>query len=113
MAVDSSTSSQFVSALLFLGVALPDGLEFIPTGPVSSLTHVNMTVTTLCERDIAVNGPASGAGDGEHTRRVHPDRLRSGEVTIKSDPSNADPFLVAALVADGWVSVSHWPVATT
>ena len=113
VAVDGSASSQFVSALLLLGALLPGGLELTPTGPVPSLTHVAMTVATLRERGIDVDEPAPGAGDGERTWRVHPGRPRGGQVTIEPDLSNAGPFLAAALVAGGRVSVPHWPAATT
>ncbi|WP_167149307.1 3-phosphoshikimate 1-carboxyvinyltransferase [Actinomyces sp. ZJ308] len=113
VAVDGSASSQFVSALLLLGALLPGGLELTPTGPVPSLTHVAMTVATLRERGVAVDEPGPGAGDGERTWRVHPGRPRGGQVTIEPDLSNAGPFLAAALVAGGRVSVPHWPAATT
>ena len=112
-AVDGSASSQFVSALLLLGALLPSGLELTPTGPVPSLTHVAMTVATLRERGIAVDEPAPGAGDGERTWRVHPGHPLGGRVAIEPDLSNAGPFLAAALVAGGRVSVPHWPAATT
>ena len=111
--VDGSASSQFVSALLLLGALLPGGLELTPTGPVPSLTHVAMTVATLRERGIDVDEPAPGAGDGERTWRVRPGRPRGGQVAIEPDLSNAGPFLAAALVAGGRVSVPHWPAATT
>uniref|UniRef100_UPI0025EC7260 3-phosphoshikimate 1-carboxyvinyltransferase n=1 Tax=uncultured Actinomyces sp. TaxID=249061 RepID=UPI0025EC7260 len=111
--VDGSASSQFVSALLLLGALLPGGLELTPTGPVPSLTHVAMTVATLRERGIAVDEPAPGAGDGERTWRVHPGRPRGGQVAIEPDLSNAGPFLAAALVVGGRVSVPHWPATTT
>ena len=113
VAVDGSASSQFVSALLLLGALLPGGLELTPTGPVPSLTHVAMTVATLRERGIDVDEPAPGAGDGERTWRIHPGRPRGGQVAIEPDLSNAGPFLAAALVAGGRVSVPHWPAATT
>ena len=113
VAVDGSASSQFVSALLLLGALLPGGLELTPTGPVPSLTHVAMTVATLRERGIAVEEPAPGAGDGERTWRVHPGHPLGGRVAIEPDLSNAGPFLAAALVAGGRVSIPHWPKATT
>ena len=113
VAVDGSASSQFVSALLLLGAILPGGLELTPTGPVPSLTHVGMTVATLRERGIAVDEPSPGAGDGERTWRVRPGSPRGGQVAIEPDLSNAGPFLAAALVAGGRVSVPHWPAATT
>ena len=113
VAVDGSASSQFVSALLLLGALLPGGLELTPTGPVPSLTHVAMTVATLRGRGIAVDEPSPGAGDGERTWRVRPGSPRGGQVAIEPDLSNAGPFLAAALVAGGRVSVPRWPAATT
>lgn len=113
VAVDTSSSSQFLSALLLLGGLLPGGLELTPTGSVPSLTHVAMTVAALRERGTAVDEPSSGAGDGERVWRVHPGRPRGGQVTIEPDLSNAGPFLAAALVTGGRVSVPNWPAATT
>ena len=71
-----------------------------------------MTVATLRERGIAVDEPSPGAGDGERTWRVRPGSPRGGQVAIEPDLSNAGPFLAAALVAGGRVSVPHWPAAT-
>ena len=42
-----------------------------------------------------------------------PHRIRGRDVTIEPDLSNAAPFLAAALVAGGTVTVPGWPEETT
>ena len=113
VSVDASSSSQFLSALLLTGSLLPGGLAVTPTGPVPSLPHVGMSVACLRERGVTVDEPSPEAGDGRRTWRVHPGRPRGGQVAIEPDLSNAGPFLAAALVAGGTVTVAHWPTSTT
>ncbi|QQM66955.1 3-phosphoshikimate 1-carboxyvinyltransferase [Actinomyces weissii] len=113
VSIDASQSSQFLSALLLVGALLPGGLEITPTGPVPSLPHIHMTVESLRERGIVVDEPSPQAPDGARSWRVHPGRPRGGEVQIEPDLSNAGPFLAAALVAGGSVTVPHWPARTT
>lgn len=111
--LDASGSSQFLSALLLTGCLHPGGLAITPTGPVPSLPHVTMTVTSLRERGVVVDEPTPGAPEGQRTWTVHPGRPGGGSVAIEPDLSNAGPFLAAALAAGGSVSVPHWPVTTT
>ena len=111
--VDASDSSQMLSALLLVGSLLPDGLEVTPTGPVPSLPHVAMTVACLRDRGVVVDEPDPAQVPGQRTWRVHPGAPSGGRVVIEPDLSNAGPFLAAALVAGGRVSVPRWPAATT
>jgi 3-phosphoshikimate 1-carboxyvinyltransferase len=105
--LDASGSSQFVSALLMVGARLPGGLEVRHSGPpVPSLPHIEMTVAMLRERHVRV----------DHSE---PDRwvvaagpIAPYDVTIEPDLSNAAPFLAAAAVTGGAVTVPHWPGAT-
>ncbi|MGK2348377.1 3-phosphoshikimate 1-carboxyvinyltransferase [Actinomyces sp. W5033] len=113
VSLDASASSQFLSALLLTGSLLPGGLAVTPTGAVPSLPHVAMTVAALRERGVAVDEPSALLPEGRRTWRVHPGRPGGGQVGIESDLSNAGPFLAAALVAGGTVSVEHWPASTT
>ncbi len=113
VSLDTSSSSQFLSALLLSGPLLPGGLAVTPSGPVPSLPHVGMSVACLRERGIAVDEPSPEDGNGQRIWRVHPGRPRGGRVTIEPDLSNAGPFLAAALVAGGRVTVPAWPTATT
>lgn len=120
LVVDSSASSQFLSALLLVGPLVPGGLEVTVTGAVPSLPHVAMTVAYLRERGVRVDEPApsasvpAGAGpEAGRTWTVHPGRPAGGRVLIEPDLSNAGPFLAAALVAGGEVRVPGWPASTT
>lgn len=113
IAVDSSASSQFLSALLLTAPLLPGGARITPTGPVPSLPHVAMTVASLRERGVDVEEPAPSLPEGERAWTVAPGRPTGGEVAIEPDLSNAGPFLAAALVAGGRVRVPNWPASTT
>jgi 3-phosphoshikimate 1-carboxyvinyltransferase len=52
---------------------------------------------------------AAGGGSRPDTWRVRPGRLDLGAVTVEPDLSNAAPFLAAALVTGGTVTVPDWP----
>lgn len=111
--VDSSSSSQFLSALLLLGPLMPGGLMIRTTGHIPSLPHVAMTVESLREAGCEVTEPEVDTPENEHRWQVSPGRPRGGERSIEPDLSNAGPFLAAALVASGEVSIPHWPLHTT
>jgi len=52
---------------------------------------------------------SGGAGGRPDTWRVRPGRLSLGTVAVEPDLSNAGPFLAAALVTGGTISVPGWP----
>lgn len=105
--VDASTSSQFVSGLLLVGARLPAGLELRHVGPpVPSLPHIAMTVAMLRDRGVAVD-------DSRADRWVvAPGPVAARDVAVEPDLSNAAPFLAAAAVTGGRVTVPHWPATT-
>jgi 3-phosphoshikimate 1-carboxyvinyltransferase len=51
----------------------------------------------------------SSSGDRPDFWRVEPGRLDLGDFTVEPDLSNAGPFLAAALVTGGSVTIRHWP----
>src|SRR4051812_377270 len=104
--VDASESSQVVSGLLLAAPRFDDGIDLTLTGGVPSMPHVEMTVTTLREHGVEVTsrGPAW---------RVSPGPIAARDVVIEPDLSNAAPFLAAALVTGGRVTVRDWPAVTT
>jgi 3-phosphoshikimate 1-carboxyvinyltransferase len=61
----------------------------------------------------ASTGSEAGAGFGPGPRpdawRVRPGRLGLGAVTVEPDLSNAGPFLAAALMTEGTVTIDGWP----
>lgn len=111
--LDSSESSQFVSALLLVGARFRNGLQLTNTGQsVPSLPHIQMTVATLAARGVTVKASAAkGAFKGSWS--VAPGTIAARDVDIEPDLSNAAPFLASALVAGGSVTVSGWPRETT
>lgn len=112
--IDSSASSQFISGLLLLGSRAVDNLTIIHQGKqLPSLPHIAMTVADLREAGVRVQADPS-----HYSWTVQPGS--PGEmiqlppsVQVEPDLSNAAPFLGAALIGGGSVSVPHWPRKTT
>lgn len=108
LVVDASGSSQFVSALLLVGAFFDDGLHLEHVGEaVPSQDHIQMTVETLRQVGVQVDDSTPGHWV------VSPGAVRSFDVLVERDLSNAGPFLAAALAAGGTVRIPDWPVETT
>jgi len=109
--LDASGSSQLVSGLLLAAPRFDEGIEVRHEGPpVPSAPHIAMTVRMLRAAGADVAEIRSGtAGGRPDTWRVWPGRLSLGTVAVEPDLSNAGPFLAAALVTAGTVSVPGWP----
>jgi 3-phosphoshikimate 1-carboxyvinyltransferase len=106
VAVDASESSQIVSGLLLAAARFDEGVDLALAGGVPSMPHVEMTVTTLREHGVQVARTPRGW-------RVSPGPIAAVDRVIEPDLSNAAPFLAAALVTGGRVTVRDWPEATT
>jgi 3-phosphoshikimate 1-carboxyvinyltransferase len=106
--IDASSSSQFVSALLLSGARFAEGVEVRHIGSaVPSMPHIDMTVAMLRAAGVSVD-------DSEpDVWKVAPGPIAARDVVVEPDLSNAAPFLAAALVTGGRVTVRDWPVATT
>ncbi|WP_017608287.1 3-phosphoshikimate 1-carboxyvinyltransferase [Nocardiopsis xinjiangensis] len=105
--LDASGSSQFVSALLLSAARFDKGLRLRHEGPpVPSQPHVDMTVEMLRAAGVGVE-------TGENEWRVEPGPIRATEIPVEPDLSNAAPFLAAALVTGGAITVADWPEHTT
>jgi len=111
--LDASGSSQLVSGLLLSAPRFDEGIEIRHEGPpVPSAPHIAMTVRMLraAGADVAeLRSSGSGAGGRPEAWRVRPGRLALGAVTVEPDLSNAGPFLAAALVTGGAVTIGDWP----
>ncbi|MFE1949152.1 MULTISPECIES: 3-phosphoshikimate 1-carboxyvinyltransferase [Streptomyces] len=110
--IDASSSSQFVSALLLSAPRFNQGVEVRHTGStLPSMPHIRMTVDMLRAVGAQVDTPESG---GEaNVWRVTPGALLGRDITIEPDLSNAQPFLAAALITGGKVTIPDWPAHTT
>lgn len=109
--VDASASSQFVSGLLLAAARFDQGLDLRSSGPVPSLPHVEMTTAMLREHGVSVETELGG--EGRLRWQVAPGRIAPLDRTVEPDLSNALPFLAAAMVTGGQVTVRAWPGATT
>lgn len=106
--IDASSSSQFVSGLLLAAPRFADALEVRHQGGrLPSRTHIYMTVAMLRDAGAIVENVDVS------TWRVEPGPLHVGRMVIEPDLSNAAPFLAAAVVTGGAVTVPGWPVSTT
>lgn len=108
LTIDASSSSQFVSGLLLVAPRFKNGLTLRHAGDhLPSLPHIEMTLHCLRERGVAVSSPEPSVW------RVEPGPVAGGFKQIEPDLSNAGPFLAAAMVAGGSVTIPDWPVSTT
>ncbi|KAA9085128.1 3-phosphoshikimate 1-carboxyvinyltransferase [Microbacterium radiodurans] len=106
--IDASASSQFVSGLLLAAPRFDVGLRLVHHGErLPSLPHIDMTVEALGHRGVHVERP----NDREWLVPAGP--IRGKDLTIEPDLSNAAPFLAAAALTGGRVSIPHWPVHST
>ena len=105
--LDSSASSQFLSALLLVGPRCRDGItvRLVGDGPPS---EPNIAMTLAALRDFG----AAPSRDGSEFR-VPPADLRHPEFPVEPDLSTAAPFAAAPLVAGGTVRLAGWPTETT
>ncbi|HEY6276565.1 MAG TPA: 3-phosphoshikimate 1-carboxyvinyltransferase [Streptosporangiaceae bacterium] len=118
--LDASASSQLVSGLLLAAPRYGKGVEVRHRGPrVPSAPHIAMTVQML--RDAGAEVETSGGGNGQpggpggaaaDTWRVYPGMIRHGTFTVEPDVVNAGPFLAAAMVTGGTVTIADWPART-
>ncbi|HEY3952053.1 MAG TPA: 3-phosphoshikimate 1-carboxyvinyltransferase [Streptosporangiaceae bacterium] len=128
--LDASGSSQLVSGLLLSGCRYDKGLEIRHQGPpVPSAPHIAMTAGMLRAAGVDVEeqvtgsgtaggtGAAGGSGAAGGPRpdawRVHPGPLRPGTIEVEPDLVNSAPFLAAALITGGTVTIAGWPERTT
>lgn len=128
--VDASASSQFLSGLLLSAGAFGFPVRFSLQGRLPSLPHVEMTVKYLKNQGVKITSsytaqsvPAANTAatrqctsafpDLKASWQVQPSRPVGKEVQIEPDLTNAGPFLAAALITRGEVTIKHWPPATT
>jgi 3-phosphoshikimate 1-carboxyvinyltransferase len=114
--LDASASSQLVSGLLLAGSRYDKGLEVRHQGPpVPSAPHIAMTVSMLRAAGADVDAECSDAAPGSRPDvwRVGQGPLRPGRVTVEPDLVNSAPFLAAALITGGTVTVAGWPERTS
>jgi 3-phosphoshikimate 1-carboxyvinyltransferase len=114
--VDASASSQLVSGLLLAAPRYEKGLEVRHRGGrAPSAPHIAMTVQMLRDAGATVETGSAGALAAGHpdTWFVHPGTLSSQPVRVQPDVVNSAPFLAAALITGGSVTILDWPAVTS
>jgi 3-phosphoshikimate 1-carboxyvinyltransferase len=118
--LDASGSSQLVSGLLLAAPRYDKGAEIRHEGPrIPSAPHIAMTVQMLRDAGAEVETWSRGSDDSQpgssvsHIWRVNPGPLRPSGIAVEPDLSNAVPFLAAAVVTGGSVTVRDWPEQTS
>lgn len=110
--LDASASSQFISALLLAGSRFDDGVEVVHNGgQLPSLPHIEMTVETLAQVGIPVS--VNILNSNQASWKIEPGIPQGFNVTVEPDLSNAAPFVAAALVTGGSVTIKNWPTQTS
>lgn len=106
--IDSSASSQFISALLLPAARFPQGIDLRHTGAaVPSLPHIQMTAAMLRDRGVQLNDHELGRWI------VRPGPITARDQRIEPDLTNAAVFLAAGVLTGGSVAVPGWPMLTT
>ncbi|MGN9785823.1 3-phosphoshikimate 1-carboxyvinyltransferase [Nonomuraea sp. ZG12] len=106
--VDASASSQFVSGLLLTAARFAKGVTIRHVGPpVPSQPHIRMTIHMLRTAGVVVDDTEPDVW------RVEPGPITGRDWAVEPDLSNAAPFLAAALVTGGTVTIPGWPLRTT
>jgi len=115
--LDASASSQLVSGLLLAAPRFDKGVEIRHRGGrAPSAPHIAMTVAMLRDAGGEVetwtreSGTPAGVPD---TWRVHPGAIGHHDVIVQPDLSNAVPFLAAAVVTGGSMTIVDWPEVTS
>ncbi len=110
--LDASASSQYVSGLLLAAARFENGVDVRHRGqPLPSLPHIEMSVQMLRESGVDISVTADDPTDARWI--VAPGSIRSVDRRIEPDLSNAAPFLAAAMVTAGKVTIPGWPATTT
>lgn len=105
--IDSSASSQFISGLLLAAPRFAGGLDLRHEGgSVPNQPNIAMTVQMLRDRGVTIDTDEPGRWV------VSPGPIRATEFVIEPDLANAAPFLAAAALTGGRVTVPRWPAET-
>lgn len=101
LAIDSSVSSQFTSALLMAAPLASSQLELVADGEVSR-SYVELTRSLMRDFGVEVTGTAGG-----RYRVPAAGHYRAADLTVEADASTASYFFAAAAATGGRVTVAN------
>ena len=110
--IDASSSSQFISALLMIGPATKQGITIKDIGKsLPSMPHIEMTIQMLKAFGAKIESNIDATGRREW--QVAPGELHGQDLIIEPDLSNAAPFMAAAMISGGEITIQDWPKSTS
>ena len=99
--IDATTSSQFISALMMIGPALPEGLHITLQGISVSQPYVNLTASVM--ELFGVSADISQGSIG-----IAPQEYSATSITIEPDASSASYPLAVAAVTGSTVTIEDF-----
>ena len=105
VSVPGDLSSQFLSALLLAGPAMPEGIEIALTSPLVSASYVAMTAAVMAAFGAGALVRRPGAGGVLEVLKVVPGGYRPARYRVEPDASAASYFFAAAAITESRVVV--------
>ncbi|MCU1490239.1 MAG: 3-phosphoshikimate 1-carboxyvinyltransferase [Acidimicrobiaceae bacterium] len=105
VSLSGDVSSQYLSALLLAGPAMPRGLEVALTSPLVSSSYVAMTAAVMRAFGGGEVRRMGGTGEVGEVLSVAPGHYRPTDYAIEPDASAASYFFAAAAITAGRVGV--------
>ena len=103
VSLDAHVSSQYITSLMLVAPKLPNGLEIILEGEITSVPYINMTCTLLQRVGI----DATFKGQSIHV--LPQQRIEAKTLTVESDWSSASyHFSMVALAQSAEVSINSY-----
>lgn len=100
--LDSTLSSQYLSALLVTGARYPNGIEIQLLDEVASAQYASGTVGEIEKRGVTVN---QNLINGRY--KIEPQRYHGGDVQIEGDASAATYHMALATLHGGTVNLTN------
>ncbi|MDX1542988.1 MAG: 3-phosphoshikimate 1-carboxyvinyltransferase [Christiangramia sp.] len=101
--LQANVSSQYVSALMLIGASLPNGLEIILDGRITSTPYILMTLEILQHAGI------KGKFDQDRVYIAPVDKLEPSTIAVESDWSSASYFYsIAAISNSAEIKLSNY-----
>jgi 3-phosphoshikimate 1-carboxyvinyltransferase len=94
VSLQANISSQYISALMLIAPSLPEGLEIVLDGQITSAPYISMTL------EIMQNAGINGSFKNNRIVIAHQEELPSKTINIESDWSSASYFYSLAAISE-------------